>query len=157
MSSKAAHATLQPGRVVLLQLPATGLTELAVVIGAPDMASELFAESSSGGFGGGKKGGLLSGGSLGMSSSGGARGGGVGPDRKMWVLVLHTPGPLDTPAADDDNQKAAAAAVGKPRNTISVQQMNPRVLCEAQQLVVCGCSVIFVEGLWVCYYSSMPD
>jgi hypothetical protein len=35
MSSRQAHQALTPGRAVLLRQPGSGLTELAVVVGAP--------------------------------------------------------------------------------------------------------------------------
>ncbi|WIA30222.1 hypothetical protein OEZ86_000313 [Tetradesmus obliquus] len=110
LGSRSIHSLLQPGRAVLLQQPASGLTELAVVVGSPDTLDQLLAaaDSARGGFGGPKKGGFGSGSGLG---SGGAGGGGVGPERVMWFLGLHQPGPLDEPAADDSAASAAAAAV----------------------------------------------
>lgn len=35
MSSRAAHQALTPGRAVLIRQPGSGLTELALVVGAP--------------------------------------------------------------------------------------------------------------------------
>lgn len=111
MSNKAVHSLLTPGRIVLLQHPSTGLSELAVVLGSPDTREQILAaaDAASGVLGGGKKGskglGLSSG-----SSGAGFSGGGVGPDRVLWFLVLHQPGPLDLPAAGDDAATTAAAA-----------------------------------------------
>jgi hypothetical protein len=96
---------------VLLQQPASGLTELAVIVGSPDTLDQLLAaaDSARGGFGGPKKGGLASGSGLGSGSAAG----GVGPERVLWFLVLHQPGPLDEPAADTAASAAAAAVIGE--------------------------------------------
>jgi hypothetical protein len=112
LGSRSIHSLLQPGRAVLLQQPASGLTELAVIVGSPDTLDQLLAaaDSARGGFGGPKKGGLGSGSGLGF---GGAGGGGVGPDRVLWFLVLHQTGPLDEQAADTAASAAAAAVIGK--------------------------------------------
>jgi hypothetical protein len=113
MSSRNTHQTLTPGRLVLLLQPQSGLTELAVVLGSPDMSpAELGVTEGLGraigkGARGGGGGGLSSGSGSSSSSSG------VGPDRVLWFLVLHAPGPLDTPAADEGAAKAAAVAVGE--------------------------------------------
>jgi hypothetical protein len=112
LGSRSIHSLLQPGRAVLLQQPASGLTELALLIGSPDTLDQLLAaaDSARGGFGGPKKGGLGAGSGLG---AGGAGSGGVGPDRVLWFLVLHQPGPLDEPAADTAASAAAAAVIGE--------------------------------------------
>lgn len=113
MINKAVHSLLTPGRIVLLQHPATGLSELAVVVGSPDTRAQILAaaDSGRGGYGGARKGsgGIGLGGSS-SSAGSGFSGSGVGPDRVLWFLVLHQPGPLDPPAAVDDGAAAAAAA-----------------------------------------------
>ncbi|GBF97557.1 hypothetical protein Rsub_10158 [Raphidocelis subcapitata] len=116
MASRAAHQALTPGRAVLLRQPGSGLTELALFVGAPDMASELFAspddafgpaigKMARGGGGGGSFGGA------GAAGAGGGGGGGAAsPERRLWFLALHAGGPLDPPAATDGAKQAAAAA-----------------------------------------------
>jgi hypothetical protein len=75
------------------------------------MAAELFASSDPYGAPIGKAARSNSG--LGGGSSSSAAGGGGGaasPDRKLWLLALHAPGPQDPPAATDSAKLAAAAA-----------------------------------------------
>lgn len=107
MGSRNIHSLLQPGRMVLLQHEASGLTELAAVVGSPDTVDQILAaaDSAKGGFGAAKKGGL--------GVGAGAGSGGVGPDRVLWFLVLHQPGPLDPPEADRAASTAAAAHIGE--------------------------------------------
>jgi hypothetical protein len=67
---------------------------------------------------GGKKGGtnLLSGSSSGGGGFGaGSSSSGTGPDRVLWLLVLHSPGPMDPPAAESTaaDDAAAAAQIGE--------------------------------------------
>ena len=114
MSSRTTHQTLTPGRLVLLLQPHSGLTELAAMLGAPDMSPAelgmtegLGRAIGKGARGGGGGGGLTGGVSSSSSSSG------VGPDRVLWFLVAHAPGPLDPPAADEGAAKAAAVALGE--------------------------------------------
>jgi hypothetical protein len=110
MSSRTTHGLLTPGRVVLVAQPTSGLTELGVVVGSPDM-SPAERDPDSVKFGGGKKGGfgaMPSAGSSGSSSSGG-----VGPGRVLWLLLLHARDALDPPPGDEGAAAAAAAAVGE--------------------------------------------
>lgn len=125
MSNRNIHALLTPGRVVLLQHPGSGLIELAAVLGAPDSLDSMLAAAADTGFGGkgaagfggkgGKKGGggvsLLSSSSSSASAAGGSSG--SGPNRVLWLLVLHSPGPMDPPAAESNAAEAAAAAAAQ--------------------------------------------
>lgn len=117
MVNRNIHALLSAGRVVLLQHPASGLIELAVVLGAPDCLDSMLAAADTvvggkGGFGG--KGAAKKGfSSLQTASSGsgaGSSSSSSGPDRVLWLLVLHNPGPLDPPAAESSADAVAAAA-----------------------------------------------
>ncbi len=95
MSSKAAQAALVPGRVVLLQLP-SGVTELGVILGGPNMdmakagggEDALFAP---------KRPALTP---LGAAAGQAPGASGSGAARRLWVVTLHHPGPQD-PAAGD--------------------------------------------------------
>lgn len=116
MANRNIHALFTAGRVVLLQHPASGLIELAAVLGSPDTLDSMLAAADSGlggkgSFGGKapKKGGInmLSGSS---GSSTGAGSSGSGPDRMLWLLVLHSSGPMDPLAAESTAAEAAAAA-----------------------------------------------
>lgn len=127
MSNRNIQALLVAGRVVLLQHTSSAITELAVVLGAPDSLDSMLAAADTfggkAGFGakGGKKGGInLLSGSSGSSGSwgtgGSSNGSGSGPNRVLWLLVLHNPGPMDPPAAeatDTDAAAVAAAQIGK--------------------------------------------
>lgn len=122
MSNRNIQALLVPGRVVLLQHPSSAITELAVVLGAPDSLDSMLAAAADtfggkagfGAKGGGKKGGInLLSGSSGSSSgwgAGGSSSSGSGPNRVLWLLVLHNPGPMDPPAAEATDAAATAAA-----------------------------------------------
>jgi len=114
MAARTVHNQLQPGRVVLLQQPASGLSELAVVVGSPDTLDQILAaaDNSRGGFGGPKRGLGPAPGSGGFAGGSSSSSGGMGPNRPLWFLVLHTPGPLDPPAADTSAKAAVAAQIG---------------------------------------------
>jgi hypothetical protein len=115
MSNRNIHALLSPGRVVLLQHPASGIIELAAVLGSPDTLDSMLAAADAG-FGGksgsfgGKAGKRPLSGGLASSSGSSAGSSGSGPERVLWLLVLHSPGPLDPPAAESTAEAEAAAA-----------------------------------------------
>jgi hypothetical protein len=120
MANRNIHVLFSAGRVVLLQHPASGITELAAVLGSPDSLDSMLAAADTGfggkgGFSGKgpKKGGinLLSGSSgSGLGAGGGSSSSGTGPNRVLWLLVLHSPGPMDPPAAESTAAEDAAAA-----------------------------------------------
>lgn len=131
MATRAAQQALAPGRVLLLRVPGSGITELGVICSdAPD------SSSSGGGGGGSSLGGLSkgrglddffssggSGGRRGVGSGSAAAGDAIGDSsgsgsggRKYVVLYLHRPSPLDpvttAPAAAAAQAGAAGAAAG---------------------------------------------
>ncbi|KAI8471724.1 MAG: NUC185 domain-containing protein [Monoraphidium minutum] len=113
MSCRAAHQALTPGRAVMLRQAGSGVTELALVVGAPDMAPEMLGTAQSDDmFGGGGigKGARDRSGGVGVGGAGPSGGGAASPDRRLWFVALHAPGPLDPPAATDSARMAAAAA-----------------------------------------------
>lgn len=132
MGNRQVQSTLTPGRVVLLQQPGSGLSDLALVLGSPDTLDQLLAASNAGGGfgGGGPKKGLLLSSAAGQAAGSGS--GGVGPERVLWFLVLHHPSPLDPPAADAAASAAAAAQIG------AFSAAHARALHAAQ--LACACT-----------------
>lgn len=96
MFNKAVHSSLAPGRAVLLHNRATRLNELSLVCGGPGM------------MGSGQE---APGQRPMVTLAGASSNAAVGPDKKLYVLSIHHPSPLDPPAADPGVAKAAAKAL----------------------------------------------
>jgi len=106
MSSRDAHAKLQPGRVVLLAHPTSGATDLAVLVGWPDM--DLGGSKRGGGKG--REGLFAPKRPLQVAAAVGGNEGASTPGRRLWVLALHHKGPQDPPPGKVEEGAAQAVA-----------------------------------------------